>query len=101
MTIQNLLTQLKGVKRGQNGYLAKCPAHEDDRQSLAITETADRTLVNCFAGCSTEQILKTLGMEWQQLFQEEKRTESRSFSSQGVGGVIPANAKTRAIYRYT
>jgi len=40
---------------------ARCPAHDDERPSLSIKLTDDgRILLQCFAGCSIEQILAAL-----------------------------------------
>lgn len=101
MNIQDLISHLEGVRRNRNGYVAKCPAHEDDRQSLAITETSDRVLLNCFAGCTTERILKTLGMEWQELFRKEKRQITHTHSRNGVTYFAAPGPKEKAVYRYT
>ena len=51
MGVDMLLSKLDGVKRtGPGRWLAKCPAHEDRRASLAIREgDVGKTLVHCFA----------------------------------------------------
>jgi hypothetical protein len=46
-----------------------CPAHDDTRASLSVTEGADgRVLLKCHAGCSIEQILAVLGKTTADLF---------------------------------
>ena len=37
-----------------------CPAHDDARPSLSITERDGRTLLHCFAGCTQEAVIETL-----------------------------------------
>ena len=47
------------------GYIAKCPAHQDDNPSLSITEKNGTFLIHCFAGCSQEAVVaavKDLGL---------------------------------------
>lgn len=40
----------------------RCPAHEDDRESLSVSEGEDGALIHCFAGCLWESILADLGL---------------------------------------
>jgi hypothetical protein len=52
------------------GYTAKCPAHEDDHESLSIDEGDDgRALLKCFAGCDIQAIVKGLGLTTKDLFE--------------------------------
>jgi hypothetical protein len=51
------------------GFTAKCPAHEDDHDSLSIDEGDDeRALLKCFAGCDFQAIVKGLGLTESDLF---------------------------------
>lgn len=70
MAADVLLAKLDGVKKtGPGRWLAKCPAHEDRRASLAIRETDDgRTLAHCFAGCSIHEVVAAAGLEISDLF---------------------------------
>lgn len=70
MLANALLHRLDGVQsRGPNNWLACCPAHADHSPSLAIKETDDgRLLLHCFAGCSTDSILSTVGLAFADLF---------------------------------
>ena len=61
LTFQDILLVLKGVKRTSTGRTALCPAHDDTRNSLSITEGEDgRTLLYCHRGCTYEQITAAL-----------------------------------------
>jgi hypothetical protein len=73
MSIDTLLSRLIKVKRTGNGrYLACCPAHLDKNPSLTVRETDDgRILVHCFAGCSVEEVLHAVGLEFDSLFPEK------------------------------
>lgn len=65
-----LLSKLDGVKRtGPGRWLAKCPAHEDRRASLAVREIdGGLTLAHCFAGCSVHEVLAAAGLVVSDLF---------------------------------
>lgn len=45
-----------------------CPAHEDREPSLHISLKDEVILLKCHAGCATEDIVKSLGMEMADLF---------------------------------
>jgi hypothetical protein len=63
-TAADLARQLKAKRTGPGAWLAKCPAHDDRRESLSIGEGEDgRLLLNCFAGCDFADILKAAGVE--------------------------------------
>ena len=50
-------------------YMAHCPAHDDGTPSLKISQGTDgRTLINCFACCAPEQIMKAIGLTTRDLF---------------------------------
>jgi hypothetical protein len=66
--VENLVSRLH-AKRSGKGWMAHCPAHEDDKPSLSISEGADgRALVKCHAGCPLEAVLSALGMKHRDLF---------------------------------
>jgi hypothetical protein len=69
--IDSILERLKGVKQNSNvnSYKALCPAHPDTVSSLSVAEGSDRrVLINCFAGCSTDQVVSNLGLTIADLF---------------------------------
>jgi hypothetical protein len=50
-------------KRNGKGWVARCPAHDDRRPSLSISEgKGARALVHCHAGCAPERIVAALGL---------------------------------------
>lgn len=65
-----ILDHLEGIRdRGAGQYYAKCPAHNDRSPSLSIKVCDDgRTLVRCFAGCSTDEVLAAVGLRFADLF---------------------------------
>jgi len=67
--ILNLLEKVQD--KGHGRFVACCPAHEDSDPSLALTETRDgRILIHCFAGCSPQDILESVGLTMSDLFPE-------------------------------
>lgn len=67
--IQEFLGLLQGVKPNGNGFVARCPAHDDKQQSLAVSEGNDgRILLNCFAGCEARDIVAAVGLKLKDLF---------------------------------
>ena len=69
MNLETILARLHGVRRNGSGWQARCPAHEDRSPSLSIAGGRDgRTLLNCFAGCSPENIVQALGLTLRDLF---------------------------------
>jgi hypothetical protein len=68
--LQDILSKLKKVKYiGSDRYMAECPSHQDKEPSLSITTGNDgRILLKCHAGCTTEDVVKELGLLMKDLF---------------------------------
>jgi DNA primase len=78
VTINTILERLEQVKGINGKYQARCPAHDDKDPSMAITETADGTvLIKCFAGCTADEIVGAIGLELKDLFPESNMTASQ------------------------
>jgi hypothetical protein len=99
MPIHLVLDRLEGVKPRGEDYQALCPAHEDHEPSLSVRVGDDgRVLVNCFAGCRTEDVVSELGLEMRDLFEHENShgKESTSFPSKSTATVQPCNLRNYA-----
>src|SRR5574343_1971968 len=71
---------LNPAKNGE-GYKALCPAHIDNKPSLAINNGDKGIIVKCFAGCNTNDICDRLGIKINALFREEReRKNSKEYS---------------------
>lgn len=57
---------------------ARCPAHEDNRASLGVGvgDQPGRCVVHCLAGCSTRDVLASIGMAERNLFDDTYRGSS-------------------------
>ena len=89
MTVDLLLSRLDGVRRtGPDRWLARCPAHDDKRPSLAIRELDDgRVLVHDFGGCAVHDVLAAAGLTFDALFSArlgEFKPERRPFPAADV-----------------
>lgn len=54
------LERLDQTSKVSDGWLARCPAHNDPKGSLHLSETSDGVLVHCFAGCKYDDILSAV-----------------------------------------
>lgn len=71
MTVEALLNRLDGVRRSGRGWMSKCPGHSDRSPSLSIREAENGDiLIHDFAGCSTQDIVKSLGLSMSHLFHD-------------------------------
>jgi 5S rRNA maturation endonuclease (ribonuclease M5) len=52
--------------------MALCPGHDDKHESLSVGNVDGKVLLNCFAGCETADLLKTIGLELRDLYDERK-----------------------------
>lgn len=75
--VLELLKRFEGARSmGANRYQCKCPVHNDDKASLTITDTADKILIHCHAGCSTWDIVQEIGLKMSDLYKGEKPPET-------------------------
>jgi DNA primase len=76
MDLELLLSRLDKVKSsGADKYIACCPAHDDKTPSLSIRQANDRVLIHCFAGCGANDILDSIGLDYDTLYTEERNTQ--------------------------
>lgn len=62
MNVSDLKSRLSGVRRSGENWIARCPAHDDQKPSLSFGERGDGSAwLKCFAGCSLAQIKAALG----------------------------------------
>src|SRR5262245_4010185 len=67
--LQVVLAKLENVQGTGSHLRARCPVHDDSRNSLSVGEDEDGTvLLHCFVGCTVEQIVSALGLSLADLF---------------------------------
>ncbi len=75
--MQNLgefLNKLHGIKKQTKGFTAQCPSHEDNHNSLSVSQEGERILIKCFVGCTSEAIVEAMGLTTADLFISDKVT---------------------------
>ncbi|NBC36247.1 hypothetical protein GTZ99_06710 [Novosphingobium sp. FSY-8] len=79
-------------KKSGDGFVCKCPAHDDNTASLKVTDGKDgKILVHCHAGCDSGDVIGELKNRGLWLYPDEKRRPS----SMG-GTAVEANDNRRA-----
>jgi putative DNA primase/helicase len=62
------LAHFEGVKREGDHFKARCPGHDDHRQSLSIKFLDGQALVHDFGGCGTDFLLERVGLKTSDLY---------------------------------
>jgi putative DNA primase/helicase len=53
-----------GLQRTSEGWMARCPSHDDHRASLSVAEGDNgRALLHCHAGCQVVDVARALGLK--------------------------------------
>lgn len=75
MIKEYILNKFEKVKpigsSNEQQYECLCPVHNDKSPSLHIKFSNDSALFNCKCGCSTEEILKSVGLAWADIFEDK------------------------------
>lgn len=74
----------KPKPNGANSYMVRCPCHDDKQQSLSVTEKNGKILINCFAGCSPQDILMVSGLKEKDLFNDSPNRKAATDKPQSV-----------------
>jgi putative DNA primase/helicase len=64
----DLLSKLDNVKPSRNGWTARCPAHDDNENSLSVGHDDGKWLLHCHAGCDWRAIINAIGIRPADLF---------------------------------
>ena len=73
MKQEQILDRFDNVKPGgQNQFSARCPCHDDKKNSLAVGRGENgKTLICCHAGCATEDVLGAVGLTMADLYDDQ------------------------------
>ncbi len=101
MDYEKTLAHFKIKSRQDNKIQAFCPAHDDKNASLSILVTEDNILLHCFAGCKIDDVMKSAGITYADLFPEKPpaaiyqyRNEDGSFAYEKLKYKTPDGKKT-------
>lgn len=101
------------IKHVQGQDLAQCPAHPDRNPSLAVAEGDDgRVLLDCKAGCRTEDVLSAIGLKESDLFAKQQPRNTlvprltplvrpKAVSSHAVADYLYADADGTPVFKVT
>ena len=124
MNGEQIAGRLHGRKSG-DGWIARCPAHEDRSPSMSLREVSGKVLVHCHAGCEQRDVVNALESrelwprsrarnsgsivatydytdETGQLLYQVVRREPKSFQQRrpdGLGGWIWKKNERQVLYR--
>lgn len=64
ISLHDFLAKLTIAEEERDGWLCKCPAHDDSKASLRVTVSEDsgKVLLKCRAGCSNTEVMEALGL---------------------------------------
>lgn len=68
-----LLNKLRGLKNhaSGDGWQAFCPSHDDGKErGLSISEKNGKIVLKCFAGCTVEAVVQSVGLSMADLFED-------------------------------
>jgi hypothetical protein len=83
--IREILARFQGVRNSRDSWTARCPAHEDQRASLSISERDGKILLYCHAGCSFEEVCSAAKIEKCDLFRDgSRKTASASRAAKTI-----------------
>lgn len=65
MNLPDFLARFDVAEEQADGWLVKCPAHDDSHASLKVSLGRDgKLLAKCRAGCDTRQAIEAAGIDW-------------------------------------
>jgi hypothetical protein len=68
MNITEVLSRFQNPQRAGRGFKLRCPSHDDQKNSLAISEAENgQILLKCHAGCATKTVIDAVGLTWRDL----------------------------------
>lgn len=102
MTFESFIERFeKRTKTARGDFMVCCPGHEDKTASLSVGRSKDGgVLLKCFAACSSETIVASLGLTMRDLFATEL---PKPFKPPASNGHVSTNENPviEKIYSYT
>lgn len=100
MQINEILTKFENVKQMKpNSYQCKCPAHDDRKASLTITQGNNKILLHCHAGCKVNDILSKINLKMSDMYDNENNNKKTLSWQKRLE--MYKNKEIEATYTYT
>jgi len=97
LNVSELLTRFDNPTKTSTGWQARCPAHEDNRASLSISEASDgKVLLHCHAGCTADAVCGALGLKLADLFASDGKRNGGKREVRQLQMVSSYEPKTRS-----
>lgn len=81
MTLDEVLSHFRNVKRSGGYHTATCPCHDDRQNSLSIKQQDDGKIsIQCYAGCDIGGVLAAVGLTWDDLYPESRNSNGGGFN---------------------
>jgi putative DNA primase/helicase len=79
-----VIVQSLDARRSGSGWMASCPAHDDQRPSLSIREVEGKVLFHCHAGCSQGSVINALMAKgiWQPASAERRKIAEYDYTDE-------------------
>lgn len=104
MELNEILSRLEGVRGSGGQYTARCPAHDDRHNSLAVAQGTKGIVLHCYAGCEPETVADAMGLEMKDLYTtntQERRSPRRAPATLGTTrSNYPDEDGTLLYYKY-
>ena len=68
LNTEEIVNRFQNPRKSGRGWIVRCPAHDDRKNSLSLTEGDGKLLIKCQAGCDTKSVIDAVGLEWRDLF---------------------------------
>lgn len=73
-----VLPKFDPVKKSGNGFMVKCPVHDDGSASLSLSVGQEHPVVMfCHAGCTSQDILAAIGLTWEDITKPREQVDDR------------------------
>jgi DNA primase len=82
MLTEEFVEKAGGGRQSGGQWQVKCPAHDDHVASLSVTENRDRFFFYCHAGCSGQDVIDAMGLEWYDVWFVAQPKSSQGFTPQ-------------------
>lgn len=89
MIFEEILARFETTKKTTSGWMARCPAHDDNHASLHISEGASGTLLNCHAGCKFIDVIRAVNLQASDLFYKSQRVAANGGAMRPVSPPQP------------
>ncbi len=87
--VERLVATLPDAKRVGNGWLARCPAHEDRNASLSVSQADNGgALLHCHAGCETAAVVAAMGLTLADLMPKRVEPVSSKTTAGGTPRIV-------------